>query len=151
MRNYPHWFPRLLFIVLTVVFLSGCLLVPSALFFRLEWSVPWKLGGGPRNLAGAIHVALGFCIAALMGAVWTVHIRHNWKLSVNRRSGLGVIVVMALLGLTGLGCLYLGGERAAPFNSIGHILLGLAAPVSVAVHVVRGRRLARPSPRASVG
>ena len=141
MKGYPGWFPRLLFLTMAAVFLSGCLLIPSALFFRLEWDLPWKLGGGPRNLVGAIHVAVGLFITALLGAVWSIHIRHNWKLGLNQRSGLSVVIVLILLGLTGIGSMYLGGERTAPLNSVAHILIGLAAPALLTLHVIRGRRI----------
>lgn len=138
MKNNPPWFPRLLFVALAAVVVSGGLLVPSALFFRLEWPVPWRLGGGSRNLVGAIHVMVGFGLAALMGAIWAVHIRPRWSLGHNRRSGLGVVAVLIVLGLTGVGCMYLGGEYTAPLNSLGHMLLGLAAPAVIALHVARG-------------
>lgn len=138
MKNDLPWFPRLLFVALAAVVVSGGLLVPSALYFRLEWPVPWRLGGGARNLVGAVHVLVGFGLAALMGAIWEVHIRPRWRHRHNRRSGLSVVIVMAILGFTGIGCMYLGGEFAAPLNSLGHMVLGLAAPAVIALHVARG-------------
>ena len=138
MKTTPLWLPRLLVVAMAAVVVSGSLLVPSALLFRLEWPVPWRLGGGARNLVGAVHVLVGFGLAALMGTIWAVHIRPRWRHRHNRRSGLGVIVVLVVLGLTGIGCMYLGGEFAAPLNSLGHMVLGLAAPAVIALHMARG-------------
>jgi hypothetical protein len=141
MKGYPSWFLRLLLGVLSATLMTGCLLIPSALLFRLDWQVVWHLVGGQRNLVGALHVGLGLLAFAFFGAVWCIHIRHNWRRRVNRLSGSGVVFVLAGLGVTGIACMYVGGELTAPLASMAHVVLGLLAPALLVIHIVRGRRL----------
>lgn len=143
MKGYPSWFLQFLLGVLLATFLTGCLLIPSALLFRLDWQVVWHLAGGRRNWVGAVHVLAGLLAFACLGAVWCFHIRHNWRRGVNRLSGSSVVLTLSGLGITGVACMYLGGELTAPLASMAHTVLGLLAPVVFVTHMVRGRRLAR--------
>jgi hypothetical protein len=88
-------------------------------------------------------VVAAFGALALIGALWSVHMRLNWRLRRNRGSGLGVAIVLVLLGATSIGIYYFGDELWSTAASIVHTLAGVAAAAVFAYHWLAGRKIAR--------
>ena len=132
--------------VFVVLFVTGCLLTPSMLEFRLCWDVIWRLAGDDRVWVVAAHVLAGFAMLALLGVLWARHMRSGWKMKRNRLSGAVFLSVWAILTVTGVGILYLGGETVSIGASVVHTALGLLVPAFLGVHVwagLRSRRMTR--------
>jgi len=126
-----------------ILFVTGCLLAPSMLEFRLGWDVIWRLPASDRLVTVAAHVLGGFVLLTLLGSIWTLHMRSGWRMKRNRLSGATFIAIWAALTLTGVGILYLGGEATSIWSSAAHTVLGLTTPVILAVHVATGLRSRR--------
>lgn len=140
MNRYPSWFPYVLLGIFGLLILSGLLLVPSALLFRMEWDVPWALPGDSRVAVAAIHVGAAMLALVSLGALLPVHMRTEWSKCRNRRSGIGIVALLAFLAVTGLCNLYAGDPVISKITSGLHMLLGLAVPLIVATHVFMGTR-----------
>ena len=98
-------------------------------------SEPWWL-----RLHGA--AALGFLVA--FGALLPQHVGHNWRRRQHYRTGLTLVVAVALLALTGYGLYYLVSDELRPIASIVHWVVGLASTLALVGHVVvSSRRAAR--------
>jgi hypothetical protein len=140
MTGYPKGFYAALLLTLSVLAISGILLVPTFLDLQLLWDIPWRLPNAQRILVAAIHVIAGFVVFLFIGALWAVHMRRGWRLHRNRISGSTLATLMAALGLTGIGIYYFGGEFSSFASSASHTVLGLVAVGSFAVHFLRCQR-----------
>ena len=127
-------------VVFVVLFVTGCLLTPSMLEFRVGWDVIWRLSGDARTPTVALHVLAGFGLLSMLGAIWALHMRSGWRMKRNRVSGAIFFGTWIALTLTGVGILYLGGEENSLWSSIGHTILGLATPVLLTIHIISGLR-----------
>jgi len=141
MKGYVPVFPRVLWGVLVVLFLSGVILVPGALELRGELDVPWRLPGGTRVLTAAVHAAAAFAFCGVLGALAVIHMRAGWRRKKHRLSGVTLASFMGALVATGWG-VYYAGERSASFVSFTHMVLGVGGVVAVVVHFVRAKRRA---------
>lgn len=137
MTGYPKGFYTWLSATLIILALSGLLLIPTVLDLQLFWDVPWRLEISQRLYVAAIHVVAGLVLFLFIGALWAVHMRRGWRLSRNRLSGSTLVALMAVLGLTGIGIYYLGGEFSSFAASISHTVLGLVAMLAFTVHFLR--------------
>lgn len=140
MNAYPPGFKAVLHTVLSALFLSGLLLMPSALAMRLEWDVPWSLDSGSRVLAAAGHAASYFATLLLLGALWTIHMRAGWLRAENTLSGSLMLASFSLLMLSGLGLYYAGDEAFGRIALYGHLLAGLTLPVLLGAHILGAAR-----------
>ena len=143
MKGYPKWFYLMLCSVLVALFATGTLLAPTILDLKLEWDMPWRLASDQRIGVAALHTLLSFLTLTLIGALWSVHMRSGWKRRSNHHSGLGLIVVMLLLLITGIGIFYLGDEDNAMIASLGHMAIGGMLPVIFSYHALAGYQKAR--------
>lgn len=87
------------------------------------------------------HSLAGFVMAGVTGALLAVHIRIGWRRGLNRISGCGLLVLLALMLVSALGIFYLGDERLSRCSSIAHSGAGLCAAPLFIWHMIRGRRL----------
>jgi heme A synthase len=142
-KGYPRWFTRAVVVTIVAAVATGLLLAPTMLFMRLDWEVPWRLADSSRIAVAAAHVAVAFATLAFLGALWSVHMRSNWRHHLNRGSGLTMAI--ALLGLlaTGIGIFYLGDELLSLSASIAHALLGIATAGVFAYHAIAARKAVR--------
>jgi hypothetical protein len=99
-------------------------------------TLPWLL-----LIHGA--AAYGFAIAAAM--LIPVHMRLGWNAGRNRRSGLLLVAISLFLILTGLALYYSTAEDFRSTSSLAHWLVGLAMPMLVLIHLIRGKK-SRPGP-----
>src|SRR5690348_8263227 len=109
MNGYPRWFTwRFVSGFVALSFLTGLFLTPSALDARFGVDVPWRLTADWRILMTAAHALMAFGIVWLIGAVWTIHMRVEWKKKRNRKSGAVLTSFWAVLVLSGIGIYYSG-------------------------------------------
>jgi hypothetical protein len=94
-------------------------------------SEPWWL-----RVHGAAVV--GFLVA--FGALLPGHIWRGWRQGLNLGSGLAMIVVAAILTLSGYGLYYLVSDEWRNWTSLIHWTIGLASALMLALHVLLGKR-----------
>jgi cation transport ATPase len=103
------------------------------------------LGAGPHPSEAwwmRLHGASVIGFLVVFGALLPAHVVHNWRLRVNRYSGLAVVVVVGLLAASGYGLYYLFDDRQRALTSVLHWVTGLVASLTLVLHVVLGKRLA---------
>jgi hypothetical protein len=93
-------------------------------------ALPWLL------MAHGI-AAYAFVIIAAM--LIPVHMRLGWNSGRNRSSGLWLVSFGLFLLLTGLGLYYATQEGLCSATSLAHWIAGLALPLLIVIHLVRGK------------
>lgn len=139
MKAYPAAFTKVFWWALALLFASGLLLVPGMLDRRLEWEVPIALSGS-RTVWAGLHGFFAFASAAVLGALFPLHIRTAWRRRRQLRSGLAVLSLALGLVLSGWGIYYIADERWAVGISVAHVLIGLCVALLLTVHVVIAKR-----------
>lgn len=92
---------------------------------------PWSL---------KVHGAAAMAILAILGTLLPTHVRFAWHARRNRPNGILLISVFAFLILTGYGLYYLGDDRLRSWTSWLHLVVGLALPLVLILHIRSGRR-----------
>jgi len=126
MKGYPSWFVSALLGTLLLVFVSGCLLVPTTLVMRLEADLAWRLPGAGRVAVAAMHAGAGFLAIAWLGSLWTVHMRINWRRHRQRISGATVGILLLVLAASAVAVYYLGDDTLGNAAALLHLGCGLA-------------------------
>ena len=130
-------------------FVSGVLFLSGALWALFGWLIarglasmetldacqPWLL---------KIHGAAAMAFLVALGILIPTHIKRAWQARRNRVNGAFFVTVMGLLVLTGYGLYYFGDDRWRSVASWTHLLIGLAAPALLILHIWFGRRDTRP-------
>ncbi len=108
---------------------------------------PDEFGGTGKHPAEAwmlrAHGAAAMAILVLLGTVLPVHVKRAWQTRQNLTSGLTLLAGFGLLTVTGYALYYAGGEKLRALASSIHWWLGLALPLLLGWHVVRGHWLRR--------
>jgi ABC-type spermidine/putrescine transport system permease subunit II len=138
MRGYPSWFYKLLLIAFGLLVVSGILLIPDALEFRLEWDITWHLPGNQRLIDVALHAMVAFVVASIFGAIWSVHMRIGWRHRKNIKSGIFLAAILLFLIVSGIGIYYLA-DTVSVMASATHIIFGITLPCLMAYHIIVGR------------
>ena len=94
----------------------------------------------------ALHGAGAMATLLLLGALAPLHVRRSWRSGRNRLTGPLMIAVNAVLIATAYGLYYAGSDTLRRWISDIHIVIGLALPASIVLHVWLGRRSA-PAPQ----
>jgi hypothetical protein len=139
-KGYPRWFEPTLLGVVTVVFLSGCLLLPTTLEMRAEWRLGWRLAPDARLWVAAAHAAVAFLFLLVMGSLWSVHMRAGWRRHRERVSGMLLVLCLLWLALSALGVYYLADEAWARVAGLGHLVIGVLVVLPFTWHGVMGWR-----------
>ena len=125
-----------LYAVLALLFLSG-----------VTWAY-WNYLGvsagdfeiSAKAWAMKIHGAAAMAILVLIGMLLSAHVRFAWRARRNRANGSVFLSAFAVLTITGYGLYYAGGERLRAWTSWIHLVVGLALPVLLLIHIFLGRR-----------
>jgi hypothetical protein len=72
------------------------------------------------------------------------HVRFAWRADRNRANGSIFLSAFAVLTITGYGLYYAGSERLRAWTSWLHLVVGLALPILLLIHIFLGKRT-RPS------
>jgi hypothetical protein len=143
MVGYPRGFPRLLWIGVAALLLSGLLLMPDALQRRLDWSLPLQLPDGWHLPVAAIHALCAWFALLLVGALLAVHVRIGWRRRLNLATGLALLIGFALLAISAIVLSYVADERVGLSASVLHMGTAVLATLLTLVHTLKGRRLHR--------
>jgi hypothetical protein len=130
--RHQRWF----YSVAAVLFVSG------VIWLQLHWldiRNPDALPHPAEPWLMKVHGAAAMLLLVILGTLIPLHIRRGWYAKVNRQSGLGIIALFAFLILSGYGLYYVGDEHAREYTAYVHDILGLAAPLIIAWHVLAGR------------
>ena len=126
MKGYPSWFtPRLISIILAILFVTGLLLAPTTLQIRLQLDFPWRLNSDYKVFTAALHSFLSLITIAMVGALSSIHMRQEWKREKNRLSGILLLGTLFFLTLTGLGIYYFGNDFLSSISSVSHLVAGI--------------------------
>lgn len=139
MKGYPRWFYTMLLCLMAALFVSGGMLIPTVLEFKLEYEIPWRLESEQLVPVTALHAALSFAMLTILGALWSIHIRSGWRRKKNLYSGLTLLLAMLLLTLSAIGIYYLGDGDASIASSILHSVIGVLTLVVFFIHDRIGR------------
>ena len=140
MKGYPSWFVSALLGGLLLVFVSGCLLAPTTLVMRLDAELAWRLPGAGRVLVAALHAGAGLAVIMLLGSLWTVHMRANWRRGRQRTSGAALGAMLLLLAASAVGVYYLGDDALGTAAALLHLGVGVALAVPFGWHWMLARR-----------
>jgi magnesium-transporting ATPase (P-type) len=134
-----------LYAVLALLFLSG-----------VAWAY-WNYLRSPGDFeisvkawAMKIHGAAAMAILVLIGMLLVGHVRFAWRACRNRANGSIFLSAFAVLAITGYGLYYAGGEGLRAWTSWTHLVVGLALPILLLIHIFQGRRT-RPSGQLRTG
>jgi hypothetical protein len=126
-------------VVFGLLFLSG-----AAWWALHRWGqVDGEFGPQPHPLEPwliRVHGGAALAVLVLLGLLLPVHVRRAWLVARNRVSGSVMLALCLLLALTGWALYYAGGETIRTVASRVHVVLGLALPFLLLMHVALGRR-----------
>jgi hypothetical protein len=86
-----------------------------------------------------VHGLFAAASLLLIGSLLPLHIKFAWRARRNRVNGVFFISIVMLLILTGYGLYYIGNERFRSWTSWIHLIVGIALPAFLIVHIWRGR------------
>ena len=121
------------------LFLSG------VAWMMLHWGPPHDGVHPGESWALRVHGAAAMATLIMLGTLVPLHIKRGWQARRNRGDGLVMITVNLVLGATGYGLYYAGGEQWRFVSRWAHIVVGLLLPVVIVWHV-RAGRATRPRP-----
>lgn len=125
MIGYPKWFTKnIINSIFVTSAVTGTLLFPTILVLKLDWNFPWRLPNEYRDGIVILHVLFGFIVFTLLGALASVHMRLGFRKKKKIISGVSLIGLISLLGISGLGILYFGDEQFSTYSSLTHLILG---------------------------
>lgn len=141
MKGYPRWFTTgLVNVIILILFVSGIILMPTAFENHLEWEMPWRVSASGRIGVAATHAFFAFLTAMLLGALWSIHMRSEWRKGGNRFSAVLMLLIFASLFLSGIGLYYFGDSDLTYLASLTHIIGGLFLVFPFFWHVVIYKR-----------
>lgn len=141
LSGYPNWFHHLLLVVAVLVSVTGLLMLPTMMEFKLDWDVVWRLSGEQRLTTAGIHTLASWLLLMQVGALWHAHMRAGWRKRLNRISGVATVCMILGLTLSAAGLFYLGAEEAQLAAALVHSGLGVSVIGLFAFHVIKGRRI----------
>lgn len=142
--SLPKWHEWLVYLASGLLTLTGAAWLLLDRFGKVHGEFgPEQSPALPWLLMAHGVIAYAFLVVAAM--LLPVHVRLGWNAGRNRKSGLILVSVALFLAITGLGLYYLSAEALRALSSTGHWVIGVALPIGLIVHVLRGKR-GRPKP-----
>ena len=139
--HHPH---RLVRWQKFALYVSGALLLATgSVWLALHYSIGAGAGGLPHPLETwslRLHGLAAFAGLFVLGVLAAAHIPQGWRLSQRRRwagqrrSGVLLCVIGALLVLTGYLLYYFASEAVRPALGWAHALVGVGMGVLIASH-----------------
>ncbi|RUO81306.1 hypothetical protein CWI84_00660 [Idiomarina tyrosinivorans] len=133
----------MLLAVIMISVVSGCLMIPTLLEFKLQMAVDWRLSGSQRLWTVSFHVLASIISLILMGALWQVHMKLGWRKQQHRGSGTFCAISLVVMAVTGVGLYYLSQLDMQLWTALAHTALGLAFTLAFLLHLlfsIRSRR-----------
>ncbi len=136
MKGYPKWFSKKLIQGLFwALCSSGFILIPSMINTRLEWDVIWKLPSQLRINIAALHALLSYLFSILLGVLFPIHIRLEWRKKRKRNTGVSILIAIAFLIISGIGIYYISNDLLSLYSSLIHASIGLILMVIFLLHL----------------
>jgi heme A synthase len=136
MSGYPRWFNwYFVSLIVTWIFITGVLMTPTALDSRFQIDMGWRLSGDSRVLVSALHALAAFAVAMLLGTLWSIHMRKEWRQNRKRLSGAILTSMWFVLIFTGVGLYYFGSESLLNASSLIHTMTGFAVTIFFVIHI----------------
>lgn len=136
--------------VLGVVFASGAIWIWLHYFAQSDN----EFGASPtQTWVLTIHGLFAAASLLVIGSLLPLHVKYAWRAHRNRTNGIFFVSIVGLLILTGYALYYIGNEQLRAWTSWTHIIVGLAFPCLLILHIWRGRASRdskRHSPRPNV-
>lgn len=141
----PRWHEWLIYAATTLLFVTGGAWLLLDRFGKVQGqfgpepnhALPWML---------LVHGMVAYAFVIIAAMLVPVHMRLGWGTGRNRPSGLLLVEISLFLLLSGLALYYSTDEVLRAATSLSHWLVGLAMPIPIVVHLVRGKG-SRPKPR----
>ncbi|WP_024851811.1 hypothetical protein [Hydrogenovibrio kuenenii] len=145
MNGYPKGFLISLITVSLLLIITGLLLIPAFLVFRLEQEQDWLMNlsiasGNLRQNLTVFHAIFGWTMVWFIGALWSIHIRSHWRKHENRINGIAFLIIWAVLIISALGIYYFGTPDWSKTSSIIHVLFGVIVPFMLIAHKIIGKK-----------
>jgi hypothetical protein len=125
----------LIYVVLVVLFVTGV----AWACFNYFVALPNELVSASKSWAMKIHGAAAMAILVLLGTLLNVHVKFAWRTGRNRINGAILLSVFGVLIVTGYGLYYAGGEKLRAWTSWIHLVIGVAVPIFLVIHILLGR------------
>jgi cation transport ATPase len=125
-----------LYAVLALLFLSGV----AWAYWNYVAASPGDFETSAKAWAMKIHGAAAMAILVLIGMLLSGHVRFAWRARRNRANGSVFLSAFAVLTITGYGLYYAGSEKLRAWTSWIHLVVGLALPILLLIHIFLGRR-----------
>jgi hypothetical protein len=137
----PRLQRRALYVVSALLWISGA----CWLYFSYFASDGANLSAPSRApaLLPELHGAAAMAFLLVFGTLLPQHLPNGWHQKRQRSSGLSLVVVCAILVLTGWGLYYLSDESLRTATRVTHSTLGVVLPLAMAAHVWRARLRSR--------
>lgn len=133
-----RWHQAAVYGATAVLSVSGIVWIVLHYFFVLPGEFgPTPHPGEPWMLK--LHGAGAMAGLIVYGSLLPVHMRRAWALRRNIFLGIGLVVIMLALTVTGYLLYYAGSEETRPVISAVHWVIGLGVPALLTWHVVSGR------------
>lgn len=119
---------RLLYSTFVVLLVSGA-----------YWALIHYGGAKPylsEPLLMRIHGAAAMVALIVIGGLLAIHVPGGWAVRRSRPSGGAMLVLCALLTLTGYLLYYAGADTARDVSSYVHLALGLTLPIVLGAHLL---------------
>lgn len=145
MNGYPKGFLPTLILTTLALIITGLLLIPAFLVFRLELEQDWLMNlsmtsGSLRHTLTSLHAITGWLMVWLIGAIWTIHIRSHWRKNENRVNGIVFLSIWVVLIASALGVYYFGDPDWSKASSSLHVIFGLIVPFMLIAHKMVGKK-----------
>ena len=135
----PQWQRRSFYATFGVLLASGTAWLVAHFFLRTAGAFgmaihplePWSM---------KLHGAAAMLALWLVGTLLQLHIRRGLVAGRNLSAGWSMIVLLAVLSLTGYALYYIASEESRPLWSVAHWACGLLLPPLVWLHVATGRK-----------
>ncbi|HEX7915770.1 hypothetical protein [Rudaea sp.] len=130
---------RIVYAAFAAIWLTGILW----LIFHYFLQRLGEFGAEPHPLEAwwlRLHGAAAFVMLWLAGLLWAVHVRHGLARPKRRVTGIVLIAMFAVLVPSGWLLYYASDDALRDAVRLIHWLVGLALPLLLVVHVVRGRK-----------
>ena len=133
-----RWHEWLLYLSAACLFASGIAWLLMDRFGKIQGefgpepnhALPWLL---------LVHGTAAYGFTIVVAALVPVHMRLGWDSGRNRPTGLALLAISLFLLLTGLALYYSTADTVRSAASLSHWLVGLAIPLAIIVHLVRGK------------
>ena len=135
----PAWQEWLIYLTVCALLVSG---VGSLLLDKFG-EVQGEFGPEPSPALPwllSLHGVLAYVFVIASAMLINVHMRLGWYAHRNRVSGITLVAGSLMLIASGLLLYYATAEQLRSIASTAHWLIGLALPIALLVHLLRGKR-----------